>query len=128
MKRIAIFLGSMLILAVSAYFYFSPRNFFFFEGTSAYHAVPLDAPLFFEINSVRSIPLANAMFQELKEANLWQSFFSLSERFDSLVSKSAGVPSGLLNDKVLIAILGKQYYNGKQRKRGCFLYPKNGCW
>jgi hypothetical protein len=122
MKRIAIFLGSILIVAVAAYFYFSPRDFSFFEESSAYHAVPLDAPLFFEINSVRSIPLANAMFQELKETNLWQSFFSLSERFDSLVSKSTEVPSGLRNDKLLIAIK----YEGRDEITPLFIIPSTG--
>jgi hypothetical protein len=122
MKRIAIFLVPVLIVAVAAYFYFSPREFSFLGESPAYHAVPLDAPLFFEISSTRSIPLANAMFQEIKDANLWQSFFSLNEKFDFLITKSAEVPSGLRTDKLLIAIK----YEGRNEITPLFIIPYSG--
>lgn len=122
MKRIAILLVSILLVAAAAFIYFSPRNYPFFSESPAYHAVPLDAPLFFEINSARSIPLTNAMFQEIKFANFLQPLFSLSERFDSIVSNSPEVASGLRSDKILVAFK----YEGRDEITPLFIIPTSG--
>jgi len=122
MKRIAIVGILCFLVAVAAFFYFSPRDFSFFEESPAYHAVPLDAPLFFEISSVRDIPLSNALLHEAREAGFLHSFFSLAEKFDSIIANTPDIPSGIRSDKLLVAFK----HEGRDEMTPLFIVPLQG--
>ncbi len=122
MKRIAILGILCFVVAVAAFFYFSPRDFSFFEDSPAYRAVPLDAPLFFEISSVRTLPMSNKLLQEAREAGFFHSFFSLAGKFDSIIANTPGIPSGMRSDMLLVAFK----HEGRDEMTPLFIVPLQG--
>jgi hypothetical protein len=122
MKRIAIVVISLFAVAVAAFFYFSPRDFSFYEDSPAYRAIPLDAPLFFEISSARAIPFSNPLLKEVREAGFLQVFFSLAEKFDSIIANTPDIPSGLRSDKLLVAFK----HEGRDEMTPLFIVPVEG--
>lgn len=103
MKKGIIIAVIVLLLgaAAVAVHFFKPQQFLFFRDTPAYKAVPADAALFVEINSLRSLLNDNAVLQEFFEAGIWPSFFEARDHFDS-ISNLPDV-SALRNEKLVVA-------------------------
>ncbi|MCL1821207.1 MAG: hypothetical protein FWG22_00120 [Prolixibacteraceae bacterium] len=100
MKRIIVIIILLVIVALGvALYFFKPQQFLFFRDSPAYKAIPTDAAMFFEINSLRSLSADNAVLQELSDAGFWPSFFEAKEHFDSITS-SLEVAS-LRNEKLV---------------------------
>lgn len=110
----------LLGAAAAAIHFFKPQQFSFFRDTPAYQAVPADAALFLEINSLRSLANDNAVLQELFEAGILPSFFETREHFDSILN----LPdiSALRNEKLVIAFK----FEGRNELNPLFIVQAGG--
>lgn len=123
MKKLAIVFITLTISGVVAYYLLNQRSFsLFYEDSPAYHAVPLDVPLFIEISSIRAIPVRNQIIAGMKNAGLRKSLFSTMTRLDSIISSHPEIPSALKNDRMTIALK----HEGRDELTPLFIVPLTG--
>lgn len=103
MKRNLIVVAFIILAGIAGYFYFSNRTGPFLKDTSMYKAVPISSPVFFELNSIRSIPVENEMIQALGNAGIAQPWLKFLHQADSLIEVSEHLPGSLRNRSFLLA-------------------------
>lgn len=103
MKRNLTIIGLFILVVAGAYFYLAKENNPFVRDTSVYRAVPVSAPFFFELSSVRGIPAENKFVQELKNAQIGNEWFAFLNQADSLIEVTDGLPRNLRNTPFLLA-------------------------
>lgn len=103
MKRNLIVVVLIVLTAVAGYFYFTKQKNPFTRNTDIYRAVPVSAPLFLEFSSIKAVPEASAVVQELKNAEIGKEWFSFLQQADSLIEVTEDLPRGLRNNPFLLA-------------------------
>ncbi|WP_372949172.1 hypothetical protein [Mariniphaga sp.] len=103
MKRNLVIVVIIILAAATGYFYFTNRSNPFLKDTSVYRAVPVSAPFFFELNSIRSIPFENSFVNELEKAGIGANWFSFLHEADSLILGKDNLPKSLRNTSFLLA-------------------------
>lgn len=103
MKRNLILVVLIILAVAGGYFYLSNKNNPFVKNTSVYKAVPVSSPLFFEINSIHSVPFGNAFVQELESAGIGEEWFTFLHHADSLIEITDDLPRNLRNSSFLLA-------------------------
>jgi len=103
MKRNLIVVGLFILAVAGAYFFLARENNPFVRDTSVYRAVPVSAPFFFELSSVRGIPEEISIVQELKNAQIGNEWFAFLNQADSLIEITDGLPRNLRNSPFLLA-------------------------
>ncbi len=105
MKRNIIILIIALAALTSGYLILSKEGVVFSsKETSIYKAVPIDAPLFIEVNSLKSIPLRDNIFLGLENAGIMKPLFSTISRIDSLIAGSKDIPGSIRDETVLVVL------------------------
>lgn len=109
MKKYLIILILIILAGMAGFFYFTKNENYFFHETSVYKAVPVSAPAFIELNSLKSIPLNNPALKELFNKNKIGSFSNWVEKADSLIKKSKNIQTGLRSDPfvIVLALVGE---------------------
>ena len=103
MKKVIIIL-ILAIAGIAAYFlFFSKEGVSFSKETSIYKAVPMDAPMFLELKSIKGLPLGKTIAQEIKKAGLFTYVFQKAEFLDTLVSGNKDIGNSVLNSPLVIA-------------------------
>ncbi len=102
MRRYLIIVFILILVAATGYYYFSGKQTSFPKDSSVYKAIPISAPFFFEINSVKNIPFNNAIIHELKEAGIGKLWFDFLYKSDSIVNTFDNLPKNLLNSPFII--------------------------
>ena len=75
----------------------------FQKKPSVYKAVPIDAPVFLELKSVKGLPLEKTIARELKKAGIFAPVFQQSELLDTLVAGDKNIGNSVLNSPFLVA-------------------------
>ena len=103
MKRILIVILTVLLALVAGFIYFTKNNTIFQKETSKYKAVPVSAPVFVELNSLKSIPLENPIIKSL--INLDENILFLNEvvLIDSLIQTNKEIQNSLRNESIILA-------------------------
>jgi hypothetical protein len=103
MKRNLILVVFIILAVAAGYFYFADKSNPFLKDTSIYKAIPVSAPFFFELNSIRSIPFDNSFINELEKAGIGNKWFSFLHEADSLIEFKDDLPKNLRNNSFLLA-------------------------
>jgi hypothetical protein len=103
MKRNLIIVVVIILAVAAGYFYFTDKSNPFLKDTSIYKAVPVSAPFFLELNSIRSIPFENSFLNELEKAGIGNEWFSFLHQADSLIEIKDDLPKSLRNSSFLLA-------------------------
>jgi len=103
MKRNLIIVVFIILAVAAGYFYYTDKSNPFLKDTSIYKAVPVSAPFFFELNSIRSIPFDNSFVNELEKAGIGNNWFSFLHQADSLIEIKDDLPKSLRNSTLLLA-------------------------
>jgi len=101
--KLIIAIGIVLVLA-AAVFYFTKTENTFFKETSLYKAVPLSVPVFIELNSVKSIPFKNSVFDRYFELEKVSKISHWIQELDSTISENNKIQNGLRSDPFILAI------------------------
>ncbi len=104
MKRALVIFLFIVAAVVATFIYFSPRSFTFSEVSPVYHAIPLDAPLFFEFRAARSMYVNQPVINDIREAGFWKGLYQNYQKIDSLITRTSEIPSWIRNEKVVVAI------------------------
>jgi len=86
MKRTLIIILVALIAVVAGYIFFTRNDVVFSKETSLYKAVPVSSPVFFEVNSLNSIPLENEMLTELSGIEFISTLLAKVSQADKIIS------------------------------------------
>ena len=103
MKKALIIIAIAIVGVAAWYLFFTNEGVGFSKETSIYKAVPMDAPVFFELKSIKSIPLDNQIAEELKKSAIFTPLFQRTSLLDSLVSSTKEIGSSVLNSPLVIA-------------------------
>jgi len=104
MKRILIILLPVMAALVAGYFFVLKPDTGISGDTSAFRAVPIDAPLFIEFHSLKDIPAGNEAVKGLTQAGILDHFFELSSRIDTTISGAEDMSHALRNTPFVIAL------------------------
>ncbi|MBW6536355.1 MAG: hypothetical protein K0B11_15200 [Mariniphaga sp.] len=102
MKRNLIIVVFVILAVAAGYFYLTDKSNPFLKDTSIYKAVPVSAPFFFELNSIRNIPFDNSFINELEKAGFGNNWFSFLHEADSLIIAKDDLPKSLRNSSFLL--------------------------
>ena len=102
-KKLVIAIGIVLVLA-AAVFYFTKTENTFFRETSLYKAVPLSVPVFIELNSLKSVPFKNSVFDRYFELEKVSKISRWIQELDSTISENNKIQNGLRIDPFILAI------------------------
>lgn len=86
MKRTVIIIVVILIALVAGYILFTKKDVVFSRESSLYKAVPVSSPVFFEVNSLRSVPLENEILTDLSGIELVSDLLAKVSQSDQLIS------------------------------------------
>jgi hypothetical protein len=142
MKRNLVIVLIIFLAAVAGFVFFTKDNAIFAKETSMYKAVPVSAPAFIELNGLKSIPMDNAMVQNLIGMGNNTLFLSKVAIMDSLIQNNREVQNSLRNESFILAfdfvgesnisplLISKAENVGKQKQIEKFLsvlYPSGEC-
>lgn len=140
MKRNLILLVIIVIAVIAGLYYFTQEEDIFSKETSLYKAVPLSAPVFIELNSLKSIPFDNEIVKDLLATGNDVLFLKKVSEIDSIIQNNKEIQNGLRNESGILAfdfvgesqvfplLIYKAENENKQisiRKLISALYPEN---
>ncbi len=103
MKRNLIIILVVLLTAIAGYIYFTKDQVVFSKETSLYKAVPLSAPAFVEISSIRSIPVENPVLKELAGIKDFGWILEEIKEIDSSIKGDKEIQNQLAKKPFLLA-------------------------
>lgn len=130
----------MLLTAVACFIYLKKDDVIFPKETSMYKAVPLSAPVFLEIRSLKSIPINNPVLKEIIGTGGDFLFLNNVVSIDSLIQNNKKIQNSLRDEPIILAfdfvgeneifplIIIKSESSNKQKVLQDFLailYPSN---
>src|SRR5690554_3691209 len=104
-KKMKRYLWLVLILilgAAAGYFYLTDSRINFSRDSAVYKAIPVSAPFFFEIHSIKDFSLNNPIIQDLSEAGIGDDWFDFLLKTDSLIQATENLPKSLLNSPFVL--------------------------
>ncbi len=104
MKKNLLIIFIALIALATGYFFLTKKELPFTKETSIYKAVPLDAPMFIEFKSLKTIPVKNAIFKNFTNAGILEKLITKINHLDTLISGSKEITDNLRNQRFLIAL------------------------
>ncbi|HSO86646.1 MAG TPA: hypothetical protein VLQ91_08860 [Draconibacterium sp.] len=104
MKRKLIIIIALILAIVAAVFYFTKTENTFFKETSLYKAVPVSVPVFIELNSLKSIPVKNSIFEQYFEIEKVSQVSDWIQKLDSIIGDDNHIQNGLRSDPFILAI------------------------
>ena len=103
MKRNLIVILIILLATVAGFVYFTKDKPLFAKETSLYKGVPLSAPVFIEINALKSISLDNPILKELLETQKGILYLNKVAEIDSIIQTNIEIQGRLKNDPFILA-------------------------
>ncbi|MBT6763781.1 MAG: hypothetical protein HOA90_04540 [Prolixibacteraceae bacterium] len=103
MKRNLIIILIAALTVVIGFVYFTKDEVTFSRETSVYKAVPVSTPLFIEFSSIQSIPVENPIVQEFVKSEIWNEFFELIEKLDTIIQYKKDIQNNLRNEPFILA-------------------------
>ena len=91
------------LTVVIGFVYFTKDEVTFSRETSVYKAVPVSTPLFIEFSSIQSIPVENPIVQEFVKSEIWNEFFELIEKLDTIIQYKKDIQNNLRNEPFILA-------------------------
>lgn len=88
---------------IGGYLYFSKDTITFTKETSAYKAVPVSSPVFFEVGSLKSLPLANEIVQQLSSVKNSFVWIETLSTLDTLIKNNRDISNGLRGERFIVA-------------------------
>lgn len=104
MKRKLIISIALVLAVVAAVFYFTKTENTFFKETSFYKAVPVSVPIFIELNSLKSIPTENSIFNQYFEIEKISQISVWIQKLDSIIKEDNHIQNGLRSDPFILAM------------------------
>lgn len=103
MKR-SLVIVTIILIAIAAGFVLLTKNEIpFSRETSVYKAVPVNSPLFIEINSIKSIPFEDIIVTEAKTSGIKLFRLSWLEKLDTLIKNNSEIANSLRNNSFIVA-------------------------
>lgn len=90
-------------MLAGGYFFLSKDKTIFVKETSMYKAVPVSAPVFVELNAIKSIPFNNPLVKELISFEEDILFLTKVATMDSLIQNNKEIQNGLRNESLVLA-------------------------
>lgn len=104
MKKVLFAIIIIAIIGFAAWYqFFSEERVSFSKEASIYKAVPIDAPAFIELKSLKGIPIENYIANDLKKSGIFASLFTRISLIDSLVASSKEINTSILSEPLIIA-------------------------
>ncbi len=103
MKRNLITILIVLLAAIAGFIYFTKDEAFRTKETSMYKAVPLSAPVFIELNALKSIPIDNPIFKVLIDMEKNILFLNNVAKIDSLIQNNKEIQNNLRYEPFILA-------------------------
>jgi hypothetical protein len=104
MKRILIILLFALVILSAGYYFLMKPGAGFSGDTSAFRAVPIDAPLFIEFPSLSGIPSDNEAVKGLFRSGILNHFSVFTSRIDSLITGTEAIGNALRNTPFIVSL------------------------
>ena len=104
MKKKLIIGISVLLIIAAAVFYFTRSENPFFKETSLYNAVPVSVPLFVELNSLKSIPFDDPVFEKWMDVEKISGFKKWIQQLDSVIKENGDIQNGLRSERLVVAL------------------------
>ena len=104
MKRLTVILLIAVVLLTTGYYFWAKSMGSLSDDTSAYRAVPIDAPVFMEFNSIKSAGRRNNVVSGFYNSGILNSFFDQADRIDSVIKNSENIGSRLKNAPFIIVL------------------------
>jgi hypothetical protein len=102
-KQIVV-IGLILAIVVAAVFYFRKTENTFFKDTSLYKAVPVSVPVFFELSSLKSLPVKNPVIEQFAGLEKIGEVTGWFQKLDSTIRENGEIQNGLRSDPFIIAL------------------------
>ena len=103
MKRNLIITLIVILAAVASFIYFTKDEVLFSKETSMYKAVPVSAPVFVELSSLKSIPVKNPIVKDLMDMEKDILFLSKVALMDSLIQNNKEIQNSLRSESMILA-------------------------
>lgn len=104
MKKYRIIIVIVILSIIAGILYFTTKKESLFRETSVFKAIPVTAPAFIQLNSLRSIPLDNSVLntffntEAIKPLSMWIS------KSDSIIKNSGNMDNGLRNESFIVVL------------------------
>ena len=102
MKKVLVVIFILVVAVGTTYFYYSENQSNFSKDSSAYKAIPVSAPLFLEIGSVKELMLNNPVMEGLMKAGIGKQWVQFVNTADSLINSTEELPKKLLETPFVI--------------------------
>ena len=102
MKKSLVFILILVIAVVAGYYFISGKKINFSRDLSIYKAIPVSAPLFFEISSAKAFSVNNQVVMKLAEAGIGVAWNEFLMKADSVIAGSDNLPKNLMNSPFII--------------------------
>ena len=102
MKKNLIIILTVLIAIAGSVFYFIREDKIFAKETAMFKAVPVSAPVFAEISSLKSIRFDNQFLQGWVKSDRMLAFANWVEKADTIISKNSDIRNGLRNEPFIL--------------------------
>lgn len=103
MKRKLLILFIILFVSAGGFYFLTKDKIIFEKETSLYKAVPVSAPLFIELNALKSVPVDNPLVKELLGFEKDVLFLRKVSFLDSLIQNNKDIQKGLRNESLVLA-------------------------
>jgi len=103
MKKSLVIVTVILLAIVAGVIIFTKDEIIFTRETSVYRAVPVNSPVFIEINSIKSIPFDNEILQEAKKSGINILQLSWLEKLDTIIKNNNDIANSLRNNSFIVA-------------------------
>jgi len=105
MKRYLIIILISGAVLVAGYFLIKGQEIGFpKKETAKIKAIPIDAPLFIEISSLKNLPTDDEIIHGLNQSGFLNSFFSLALKIDTLITNSEAIGNAIRNESFIIVL------------------------
>jgi hypothetical protein len=102
MRRYLVVVLILILAGAAGYYYYTTGRQNFSRDSSVYKAIPITAPFFFEISSVRHVNLNNPIIYELIQSGIGKQWFDFLQEADSLIGSDDHLSNSLLNNPFIL--------------------------